>query len=253
MNKMEAEIDMSEIARGRISRTSSQSKPAISEHAQKPKVFDTSQNEMSETTELQKYIYLYGIINKKDSKLKINGLKNNPINKINFKDITALTSSYPILNPALNDEEAVEHANILREIAKKATVVPTSFGTVFENNEILETVLSSSYLAIKQTLALIEGKIELGVKVIKNQLGEVPDGAALEILESLNKLSVKSAKGSNFSDRLLLNHSFLVEKNKFSKFSNEIAKLEEKHKDLKFVYTGPWPPYSFVNIKISGS
>ena len=89
--------------------------------------------------------------------------------------------------------------------------------------------------------------------MIKNQLGEVPDGVASEILESLNKLSVKSAKGDNFSDRLLLNHSFLVEKNKFSKFSNEIAKLEEKHKDLKFVYTGPWPPYSFVNIKISGS
>ena len=208
---------------------------------------EMSQNEKEQSAE---YIYLYGIINKKDAKFKINGLKNNPINKINFKDITALTSSYPILNPALNDEEAVEHANILKEIAKKTTVVPTSFGTVFENNEILETVLSSLYLAIKQTLALIEGKIELGVKVIKNQLGEVPDGVASEILESLNKMSVK---GDNFSDRLLLNHSFLVEKNKFSKFSNEIAKLEEKHKDLKFVYTGPWPPYSFVNIKISGS
>ena len=219
MNKMEAEIEM-------------------------------SQNEKEQSVE---YIYLYGIINKKDSKLKINGLKNSPVNKINFKDITALTSSYPILNPVLNDEEAVEHANILKEIAKKTTVVPTSFGTVFENDEVLETVLSSSYLAIKQTLALTKGKIELGVKVIKNQLGEVPDGVALEILESLNKLSVKSEKGNNFSDRLLLNYSFLVEKNKFSKFSDEIAKLEEKHKDLKFLYTGPWPPYSFVNIKISGS
>ena len=211
---------------------------------------ETSQNEKEQSVE---YIYLYGIINKKDAKFKINGLKNNPINKINFKDITALTSSYPTLNPALNDEEAVEHANILKEIAKKNTVVPTSFGTVFENDEILETVLSSSYLAIKQTLALTEGKIELGVKVIKNQLGEVPDGAASEILESLNKLSVKSAKGNNFSDRLLLNYSFLVEKNMFEKFSNEIAKLEERHKDLKFLYTGPWPPYSFINIKISGS
>jgi len=227
---------------------------------------EMSQNEKEQSAE---YIYLYGIINKKDAKLKINGLKNSPINKVNFKDVTALTSSYPTLNPALNDEEAVEHANILKEIAKKNTVVPTSFGTVFENDEILETVLSSSYLAIKQTLALTKGKIELGVKVIKqrkseisvdlknesfsnNQLGEVPDGAASEILESLNKMSVKSVKGDNFSDRLLLNYSFLVEKNKFSKFSNEIAKLEEKHKELKFVYTGPWPPYSFVNIKISG-
>jgi hypothetical protein len=75
----------------------------------------------------------------------------------------------------------------------------------------------------------------------------------MEILESLGKLSIKSIKGDNFSERLLLNHSFLLEKNKFSEFSEQIAKLEEKHKNLKFIYTGPWPPYSFVNIKVSGS
>lgn len=239
--------------------------------SQKPKVSVKLQNKREETEKQQfKYIYLYGIINKKNAKLNIRGLKNKPIEEINFKDVSALTSSYSILNPKLNDEEAVQHADILKEIAKKTTVVPTSFGTVFKDDEILETILSSSYLAIKQTLALIEGKIELGVKVIKqkeseipmdlknksgsnNQSGEAPNGTALEILGSLDKLSVKSAKGDNFSDRLLLNHSFLVEKNQFSKFSNEIAKLEKKHKDLRFLYTGPWPPYSFVNINIKGS
>jgi len=212
------------------------------------------QNKGEEAEKQQfKYIYLYGIINKKNAKLNIRGLKNKPIEEINFKDVSALTSSYPNLNPQLNEEEAVQHANILKRIAKKTTVIPTSFGTVFKDNEILETVLSTSYQAVKQTLALIEGKIELGIKVVKNKTYDVPNGAALEILESLDKLSVKSAKGDNFTDRLLLNHSFLVEKNKFSKFSNEIAKLEKKHKDLRFLYTGPWPPYSFVNINIKGS
>jgi len=212
------------------------------------------QNKGEEAEKQQfKYIYLYGIINKKNAKLNIRGLKNKPIEEINFKDVSALTSSYPNLNPQLNEEEAVQHANILKRIAKKTTVIPTSFGTVFKDNEILETVLSTSYQAVKQTLALIEGKIELGLKIVKNELGYVPNGIAQEILGSLDKLSVKSAKGDNFSDRLLLNHSFLVEKNNFSKFSNEIAKLEKKHKDLRFLYTGPWPPYSFVNINIKGS
>ena len=36
-------------------------------------------------------------------------------------------------------------------------------------------------------------------------------------------------------------------------YSEEIAKLEKKHNDLKFLYTGPWPPYSFVNINVAGS
>lgn len=212
---------------------------------------EAEQKEMEQ--EKYQYIYVYGIVNTKNIKLDIKGLKNKPINKINFRDISALTSSYPTLNPALKEDEAMQHADILKKIAEKTTVIPTSFGTVFKDQEILEIVLSKSYQAIKQTLALIDSKIELGLKVVRNQLEDINNGVVLEILEPLNKLSVKSIKGDNFSDRLLLNHSFLVEKNKFSKFSEEIAKMEKKYGDLKFVYTGPWPPYSFVNIKISGS
>ena len=217
---------------------------------------EAEQKEMEQ--EKYQYIYVYGIVNTKNIKLDIKGLKNKPINKINFKDISALTSSYPTLKPVLKEDEAMQHADILKKIAEKTTVIPTSFGTVFKDQEILEIILSKSYQAIKQTLALIDSKIELGLKVVRNQLDDIKlddinDGVVLEILEPLNKLSVKGIKGDNFSDRLLLNHSFLVDKNKFSQFSNKIAKLEGKHKDLKFIYTGPWPPYSFVNIKISGS
>ena len=199
------------------------------------------------------YLYVYGVINNKNLKFGIKGLKDKPIEKIDFKNISALTSMYPILHPALKEDEAMQHADILKKIAKKTTVIPMSFGMIFNDQEILEMILSKSYLAIKQTLALIDGKIELGVKVVQNQFYDAPNGIALEILGQLDKLSVKSVKGDNFSSRLLLNHSFLVEKNKFLKFSEEIAELEEKHKDLKFIYTGPWPPYSFVNIDIKGS
>ena len=199
------------------------------------------------------YLYVYGVINNKNLKLGIKGLKDKPIEKIDFRDISALTSIYPILHPALKEDEAMQHADILKKIAKKTTVIPMSFGMIFNDQEILEMILSKSYLAIKQTLALIDGKIELGVKVVQNQFYDAPNGIVLEILGQLDKLSVKSVKGDNFSSRLLLNHSFLVEKNKFLKFSEEIAELEEKHKDLKFIYTGPWPPYSFVNIDIKGS
>lgn len=211
-----------------------------------------TQKKQGENEEEFKYIYVYGIVNNSDIELGIKGLKNKPIEKIVFKDIAALVSSYPDLQPILREEEAMQHADTLKNITKKTTVIPTSFGTVFLEKEILETVLSKSYQAIKEALKLIDGKIELGVKAVKTQLDIEYDGAGQEILEFLNKLSVKSAKGDNFSDRLLLNYSFLVEKNKFLEFSEAVAKLEEKHKNLKFIYTGPWPAYSFVNIKITG-
>ncbi len=200
-----------------------------------------------------KYIYVYGIIKNENVKLDIKGLKNRPIEKIIYEDISVLASTYPTLYPMLKEDEAMQHTDILRKIAEKTTVVPMSFGTVFKNQEILETILSKSCKTIKETLELIGGKIELGVKIIKNRSDGADGDVATEILESLNKLSIKSIRGDNFSDRLLLNYSFLVEKNQFLRFSDKIAELETKHNNLKFLYTGPWPPYSFVNIKIQGS
>lgn len=200
----------------------------------------------------EKYLYVYGIINNQHIELDIKGLEDKPIEKINFEDICVLTSLYPNLHPILKEEWALQHADTLKKIAEKTTVVPLSFGAVFKDQEILERVLSKSYQAIKNTLRLIENKIELGVKVIKNQADDLPEELVQEILEPLNKLSIKSVNGDNFSDRLLLNYAFLVEKNKLSQFSEEIANLEKKYQDLKFVYTGPWPPYSFVNIRIAG-
>ena len=184
-----------------------------------------------------------------------NGLREKPITIIPYEDIGVLVSKYPFLNPILNEKEAMEHADILKKIAKKTTIIPMAFGNVFNDEKILESVLKKSYNAIKESLEKIKNKIELGVKVIKNNEDNMitnEDKIIIEILNSLNNLSVKSVQGENFSERLLLNHSFLVEKNNFSKFSNAIANLEKKYKQFKFIYTGPWPPYSFVNIHIRG-
>ena len=47
-----------------------------------------------------------------------------------------------------------------------------------------------------------------------------------------------------------MNYSFLVENAKFSAFSNAIARLEKKHKSLKFIYTGPSKTLSELEYSI---
>jgi len=246
------------------------SKPQKSNNCQELNNFDDTPIEVSGRS---RYLYVYGIISLKDLKpqkskksresendenflgFNFNGLKEKPISIIPYEDIGALVSKYSFLNPILNEKESMEHADILKKIAKKITVIPMAFGNVFEDKKILESILKKSYNIVKESLEQIKNKIELGVKVIKNNEDNTitnEDEITTEILNSLNNLSVKSVKGENFSERLLLNHSFLVEKNNFSKFSNAIAKLEKKYKKFKFIYTGPWPPYSFVNIHIRG-
>ncbi len=217
-----------------------------------PKVKNNQEKQQEIATEKtgEKYFYVYGIINRGSFKLDIKGLKNQPIQKIDFEDISALISFYPDLHPAAEESEAMHHAQILNKLTLKTAIIPMAFGTVFKEQKILETVLTKAYPAIKKTLGLVKGKIELGVKVIKKENEDVPGETNKKILKELNTLSVKSLAGDKFSDRLLLNHFFLVDKKKFSTFSNKIAELEGKYSDLKFMYTGPWPAYSFVNINI---
>ncbi len=199
----------------------------------------------------EKYLYVYGIINKQAFNSEIQGLKSQPIKKLEFQNLAVLVSDYPVLHPEVEEKEVMFHAEILNKLAKKTTIIPMAFGTVFKDQEILENVLAQSHQTATATLKSIAEKIELGLKVVKKDLGE-SGGLAKEILELLSSSAVKTIQGDKFSDRLLLNNSFLVEKKKFSEFSEKVGKLEKKHPELKFIYTGPWPPYSFVNIKIQG-
>ncbi len=266
------------------------SKPQELENCKEQNNFDDTQIEVSDKGQ---YLYAYGIIGLKDLRLQkhknprflapenskeifkesktskskktklkedflgfnFNGLREKPITIIPYEDIGVLVSKYPFLNPILDEKEAMKHADILKKIVKRTTIIPMAFGNVFNDEKILELVLKKSHNVIKESLEKIKNKIELGVKVIKNNEDNMvtnEDKITTEILNSLNNMSVKSVQGENFSERLLLNHSFLVEKNNFSKFSNAIAKLERKYKQFKFNYTGPWAPYSFVNIHIRG-
>ncbi|MBI2672678.1 hypothetical protein HYX19_00295 [Candidatus Woesearchaeota archaeon] len=76
-------------------------------------------SQMEKAKEQKGYIYVYGITNSKDTHLNIRGLKEMPILKINFKDLTVLTSFYPNLSPQIEEGEAMHHAEILNKIAEK--------------------------------------------------------------------------------------------------------------------------------------
>ena len=52
-------------------------------------------------------------------------------------------------------------------------------------------------------------------------------------------------------DRMILNGAYLVDRFKESEFDGVVKRLGDKYEDvLSFKYTGPWPPYNFVNIKL---
>jgi hypothetical protein len=50
---------------------------------------------------------------------------------------------------------------------------------------------------------------------------------------------------------MVLNAAFLIQREMEENFDTKVNELYEKFEDkLEFKYTGPWPPYNFVNIKL---
>lgn len=209
-----------------------------------------------EVTEKGKYVYCIIPYNSERWSFGNVGIGNTEVYTMPFKDVAAVISDSPLQDYTLREDYVKTHENVIRQVMENHTVVPMAFGMVFADEETLSSVLERAYEPIKRAIELLKNRIELGVKVIlpKDIVDSFDDEkrrqCALDVFESLSKKAVQFVNGELFSERLILNASFLVDKANMDDFSEEVGRLEEKYGELKFQYTGPWAPYSFVEIDI---
>lgn len=208
--------------------------------------------------------YVYCIISRKEApkNFGVKGIEDNPVYGINCKDLTAVVSQAPMKEFEPTEENVEKHKRVALHVLKKCTVLPVAFGMVFKSRRILLSTMLNVYLLLKRSLMGAHNKVELGVKAIfpkgidfeTHANGKSREEFIKECEESfysaLNSLAVKSKKDKLFSEKLVYNYSFLVDRNEIEKFSGEIEKLDKKCNPLKIQYTGPWPPYNFVDIRI---
>ena len=71
-----------------------------------------------------------------------------------------------------------------------------------------------------------------------------------EIFDRLRDVSVAARSNKPIGDRMILNAAFLVSRDAEEAFDARVKELGAKHGMLTFRYTGPWPPYNFVNIRL---
>jgi gas vesicle protein GvpL/GvpF len=71
-----------------------------------------------------------------------------------------------------------------------------------------------------------------------------------DIFEQLRPVSVASRANKPIGDKMIMNAAFLVAREKESAFDSKVKQIGARHGSLTFKYTGPWPPYNFVNIRL---
>ncbi|HMG13200.1 MAG TPA: GvpL/GvpF family gas vesicle protein [Gemmatimonadaceae bacterium] len=107
-------------------------------------------------------------------------------------------------------------------------------------DEITRNAASSTYFARMQLGRLVEAAME-----------EASNRYVNDIHEQLKDVSVASRSSKVIGDRMILNAAFLVERKDEKPFDEKVKAISLQYEELlTFKYTGPWPPYNFVNIKL---
>ncbi len=93
-------------------------------------------------------------------------------------------------------------------------------------------------------------RMQLG-KRIEEALERAGDHYVAEILETLRPASVASRTNKPIGERMVMNAAFLVDRVQEAFFDEQVKAASRRFEGvLTFKYTGPWPPYNFVNIKL---
>jgi Mg2+ and Co2+ transporter CorA len=107
-------------------------------------------------------------------------------------------------------------------------------------DEINRNAQSSTYFARMQLGRLVEAALE-----------DAGNQYVRDIHEALKPAAVASRSNKPIGDRMILNAAFLVERDREKNFDDAVKDISRKYEALlTFKYTGPWPPYNFVNIKL---
>ena len=106
--------------------------------------------------------------------------------------------------------------------------------------EITGNAQNSTYFARMQLGRLVEAALE-----------STANGYVMDIHQSLKPVAVASRSNKPIGDRMIMNAAYLVERSREQEFDEAVKALSRKYEEqLSFKYTGPWPPYNFVNIKL---
>jgi hypothetical protein len=93
-------------------------------------------------------------------------------------------------------------------------------------------------------------RMQLG-RLIEAALTERADAYVREVYSGLRDTAVASRANKPIGDKMIMNAAFLIEREREAEFDNKVKEIAANYEGkLSFKYTGPWPPYNFVHIRL---
>ena len=203
-----------------------------------------------------------------------------------YMDIAAVAERLTAPTPLPVEANLWQHEALLDALMADHTVLPVRFGTVLIDDAALQAVLAAHYTDFINDLKRVRGRVELSLRVLWNDKDQIKENVieqtaaqeakiemsgraymlarlkveqqkqgsrqqaerlVAELHSPLAHLSVQNTNQILPTPALLLKAAYLVEQDEIKAFLREVEKLRVIYPALRFLCTGPWPPYSFVS------
>jgi len=242
----------------------------------------------SEETKSSSGVYVYCIIECSEprsfGKIGIGG-RGDEVYTVIYRDLAAVVSqaALQVYDPTRENALTHEHVNEVVMIDNGFTPVPMSFGTLFKTEEDTIEFLKDTYDALRDVLQVnwdrdsVLGEIEneneelrrLKAEIESNQqtstyfarmqlgrlveqaLADKADAYVRDIYDQLRDAAIASRSNKVIGDKMIMNAAFLVARERSTLFDEKVREIGMQYEGkLTFKYTGPWPPYNFVTIRL---
>ncbi len=184
---------------------------------------------------------------------------------IPFRMLGAVVAPAKYSRVSVDEAEVGEYTRILEEVQANTAVLPAPPGTVFRTRDSLARWLELHYFTLTQAIGVVEGHSEARVTITKSANADAKDATADEMKEHTKQLasvasdSMRVLRGqatatitlpvSEDDTTVVAQASFLVDMERWALFCELVAKEDQRHTDLDFRLSGPWPPYDFVRME----
>lgn len=221
-------------------------------------------------------LYAYCLVEDRDAfDANVRGISGAEVQLLQVDELAVLVSSLEADTVAVTRENALDHAAVVRSVLDKTTPLPFRFGTVVGEQQ-LRSYVATRKPALLTKFAHLRGCVEMSVKIIREvTTGQTakPVTSGTTFLEEKRReimgdeLNAAEAKeiatwlheqvGSlirdeqitvRSSEKLVVAAAHLVERDKIPQYREILAAARKNRAELHFLFSGPWPPYSFANV-----
>jgi hypothetical protein len=230
--------------------------------------------------------YLYAISDRPEAPVPAQpGLEEAALLSIPYQSIAAIGSPFSAGEAAPTEANLWRHEAVVESLMADRAVLPVRFGAILAGEMAVRAALAAHYTNFLAGLDRVRGRVELGLRILWDDDLQIEDGGspvadsnrqaptisgrsyllarleedrqyrdwreraetlAMELNVSLSRLAVDSVQQMLVTPRLLLTAAYLVDQDQVAAFRLAVEALKITHPALRFLCTGPWPPYSFV-------